>query len=233
MGVVVEIAVQVISWRPQICQSVGPCPEGPGVVAGSWTAGAGVEAEIAPIGRAPLRTVSIEGIDQYPRRPVIFQDPPYLVDVPTRVAHLDGHLSSCWEMLESRPKRGGVCPQVGGELEEDRPRPFPWPTQDVLEPPDWFPSVAKPFDVGYVPARLDGNDEIVRHRITPRTDGLGPRQVVEDAIDLNRLESLGVVGQPAGFGKIVGIEAALPVVVLPSGRPDEDRRQRPPNADSS
>src|SRR3954464_11706457 len=74
-------------------------------------------------------------------------------------------------------------------------------------------------------ARLHDDDEIVRRPLGPRRECRRLRQPVKGVVHLDRGEPLGVVLQPAFLGQLLGIEAPLPVFVLPAGGSDPERRQ--------
>jgi len=111
-----------------------------------------------------------------------------------------------------------VALEVRGELPDDRTElaGLDQRFDALVVAPDPLREVLKAPDVGHVAARLGGEDEVRRSLLDPARDGLARGEPVEGRIDLDGVENLRVVLEPASLAKALGIEPAAPAVVLPT-----------------
>src|SRR4051795_3814016 len=111
------------------------------------------------------------------------------------------------------------------ELPEDRPHPLrlaerlqrlPEAGDSLLHPP-------QAANMRQVATRLDREQEPRRGLLHPCFDGLATGQPVEGRVDLDRVEGLRVVLQPAALGQPLRVERAAPVAIAPTRAADPDR----------
>src|SRR5919197_3074676 len=96
---------------------------------------------------------------------------------------------------------------------------MPGPAPEEL---DRVARVAKPADVGDVPAGLHRHDEVGSGSAAPALEGLLLREHVERVVDLHGGEALGEVTEPLALGELGRVEPSPPIAVLPSAGADVD-----------
>src|SRR5436190_9617230 len=183
-----------------------------------------MEAQEGPFGSQPVR---LEGpprvVADHERHPVALQQ---LIDrraEPALVAELEAvpagrqegqylgeplvvAVEALWELPQDRAELGRADERL------DR----------LVEAPEAVAHVAQPTDVGQVAAGFDGEQEALRGRLDPPPHRLRRGQAVEGRVDLDRVEPLGVAGQPAWLAEALGVELPPPGVVVPAGAADPD-----------
>ena len=141
-----------------------------------------------------------------------------------RRAHLSAPRTSSGSAAKKASARARSERQLRRELPEHRPersrraagRPTRRSSRAARE-------VRELEHVRDVSAALEREDEAARDGRAPRIARRGPRQRVEGAVDLDRRQPLGEVGQPALRRQPRRIEAAAPVGIDPAGGADANR----------
>src|SRR6478672_11944568 len=85
--------------------------------------------------------------------------------------------------------------------------------------------LAQALHVAHVAACLDAEQESGRRLLRPGLRGVQAGQAIEGRVELDRRETACVISEPPGGRRPLGIEAAAPVAVAPSGAADPDLLQ--------
>ena len=121
------------------------------------------------------------------------------------------------ECDRAEPRR--VFLEVRRELEEDRPEPRAQRRGDAEEVAELLAAVLEPLDVGDALRGLDHEGEALRHLRRPGVEQGAVRHPVEGVVDLDRGKPLGVEAQHVGVLEVLGVEAALPLLVAVAAGP--------------
>src|SRR3954469_23652433 len=143
-----------------------------------------------------------------------------LLDVPARLAEFDGVPPRPRQRLQEMIEAFEVDRHVRRKLIEHRP-------ERVLEPPGAAEEALERLlgglqllHVRQVTAGLDRVDETFWRAPAPGRESRSLGQPIKGVVDLDRVEPLRVVLEPAALGQLAGIEIAAPMRVLPSGAAD-------------
>ena len=125
-----------------------------------------------------------------------------------------------------RLQKAGEALAIGFEparqLEHDRAEFFRERLDPREEPKNPLLRLLEALHVGQIAAALAGEDEALRRRLAPAAEGRDLDQPVEGAVDLDRVEALGIAAQLLDpFAHAARIERPAPMLVAPARRPDE------------
>src|SRR5512133_228818 len=226
LPVVVEVGVDVGA-------AVTPAGDPPGsllqlalrVVAASPSASV-MEADERPVGR---QLESAEGgrraVRDHQSGAVLSQEHVALLHVPARLAELEA-VAPLGKRRERRGQPLVVPLERRRQLPEHRPEPRRAPERldALVEAPDAAFEVRQPPDVRQVAARLDREHEAGRRVSDPALDRRDVGEPVEGRVELDGVEELCVVLEPALRGESFRVDALAPVGVVPARAPDPDLR---------
>ena|SRR5437016_3246156 len=106
------------------------------------------------------------------------------------------------------------------KLEDDRAKLRFQPVYPLEEPPDPDLGVLQFLHVCEKPASLRGETESLWSRVAPFLQSAFEREAIERIVEFNRIEMLGVKLQQFGSRKLLRIERAMPMAIVPPRRTD-------------
>src|SRR6266566_1124336 len=145
----------------------------------------------------------------------------HIVDIPRRVAHLEGGAEIAWERREKSREAFVIALEPGRRLEQDRAEPIAERPRAIEEDRKRLGRALQLAHVRDVLRRLEREEKIRRRRLAPGGDVLLGRQVVEGVVDLERPEARGVVVEEVLWLHLRRIEDRLPGGIRPARRADE------------
>lgn len=162
-------------------------------------------------------------------RAVAAQDVIDVVGKPRLIAELKGIAMARWQSGKKPVEAVGIGMPARGKLEQDRPQLAAQRRdggEEALGAGAWILQLLHVRDIS---AGLAGEHELLWCPVAPCGDGLLRRQAIESAVDLDRIEPLGVEGQKVLRLGASGINRANPVRVVPSRSADPQPRHCPPS----
>jgi hypothetical protein len=109
------------------------------------------------------------------------------------------------------------------KLVEDRPHRLSQAARAAQEKIERLLALLQFLGVGDEARGLDRIAESGRRLILPLHEGLGFGKVVETGVELDRVEGLSIMVEPALHRQFLGIESAAPVAIIPARAADPDR----------
>ncbi len=221
-AVVVEVDVDVLALVPHLGETSGPICEGLPPIARDRVGTPLVQPQIAPVSRAPQRGLPPRGVTEAEGRLVLRQYVGNLVAVPRIVARLEGHPDICGKGTEGRGQQCRISLEVGGKLQEHGSDLVTQSFRATEKPPHGLCRLAQAEHMGEVAARLEAEHKVIGRRGIPAFEGGPLRQTVEDIVDLDRLETVGVEGEPLSRRQSNRVQATPPIGVLPTRGSDDN-----------
>ncbi len=188
---------------------------------------AGVQAQVAPPGRAPERRDGLRAaVGPHQRSPACRQHVAQVGVPPARVPRLDGDAGAGREAGQAGVEPLHLALQVRRQLQQHDAEPVAQSGDALKEPGDGLLGLPQPLDVRQEAGRLHRDDVVGGRTGAPLLEDLAGRQPVEAVVHLDRGEGGGVVLEPEPLGQPGRVEAAAPVAVLPAGGADVDGHPR-------
>ena len=139
---------------------------------------------------------------------------------PALVPELEDVPMVWWQDFQELGQTRIVSRKGGRQLVEDRTEMVGERLDPIAEQFERVGSIVKAPVVRDEAARFDAEAEACRSGGLPRLYGAFRGEPVEAVIQLDGIELLGVVVEPAGLGDVARKEIALPVLVAPPGAAD-------------
>src|SRR5581483_10830035 len=145
---------------------------------------------------------------------------------PGVVAELEGVLAVAREGREEGAEAIHVAMELGRQLPENRAEGRAEGAGALEEAAERLVWLAQALEVRDEAVPLDGEQEARRRLLGPGGEVVTLVQAVERGVDLDSVEVLTVEVEPARRGQVARIEDAAPVLVVPAGCADPQRRHR-------